>query len=281
MNKKAYFAVVVSAILAGFGGIFIKLLEMDPTSISWVRMAFPTAVMGGWMAITHTHFFRGNYRKMLWASFLNALRLYLFIVAFVYTSIGNAVILFYTYPIFTAILGIIILKEKISKRQGFLLLFAFAGIVIAYSDRSFSFGDNDFIGMLAAVFASILYATTLILFKSETLFYSRNELLFYQNLLGSFIFLPFFVIDFPNISPADFGIGLTYATVIGVIGFSLFFFGLKYLKASTATALMYIEVVSAILLSYLWMNDILSLTMIIGGGMIILSSFLISTNKQK
>ena len=280
MDKKALIAVVASAILAGLGGIFIKHLDMEPTSISWLRMSFPTVVMGGWLIITGTPFFRGNYKKMLWASLLNTLRMYFFIVAFVYTSIGNAVILFYTYPIFTAILGIIVLKERISRRQGLLLILAFVGLMVSYSDKTFSFGDNDFIGMIAALLSSVTYATTVILFKSETHYYSRNELIFYQNFLGIFVFLPFFIIDFPNISTPDIGIGFSYGLVIGIIAFSLFFYGLKYLKAATATALMYIEVVSAIVLSYIWMGDRLSLTMIIGGGMIILSSFLISTKKK-
>ena len=280
MDKNALIAVIAAAILAGLGGIFIKHLDMQTTSISWLRMSFPTVVMGGWMIITRTPFFRGNYKKMLGASFLNTIRMYLFIVAFVYTSIGNAVILFYTYPIFTAIMGIIILKERISKYQVFLLILAFGGLVISYSDKTFSFGDNDFIGMLAAVFSSITYALTVILFKSESLYYSRNELVFYQNFLGIFVFRPFFIIDYPNITLAGIGLGFSYGLVIGIIAFSLFFYGLKYLKAATATALMYIEVVSAIVLSYLWMGERLSLTMIIGGGMIILSSFLISTKKK-
>lgn len=281
MRQKALYAVIFCASFAGFSGIFIKEMSISASSIAWFRTAIPALLIGGWMMIKGIPFFRGNYKKMIWASLLNSIRMYLFFVAYVYTSIGNAVILCYTWPIFASLLSSKILKEKIPKQQIYLLILAFLGLVIANMDKTFSYEDHDFIGMTSAVASAFIYSITVIIFKSEAENYSTNEMIFYQNFTGMILFLPFAFYLNPLPLPSDYYIGFIYAVLIGIIGFNLFFFGLKYLKASVASSLMYLEVVGAIILSYIWYGDLLSWNMIIGGAMILSASFLIQRVSRK
>lgn len=274
-KQKAWLAVLLGASIGGFGGVFIKHFTIPATSITWIRMMFPTLILALWMMSAKIPFFRGNYKVMLCGSLLNAARMYLFITAFIFTSIGNGVIMFYTWPIFTTILGVTVLKEQVSKKQVLLLLLAFVGIIIAYSDQELSFDNQDFIGISAAIGSALLYALTVIIFKSETQNYKRNEIIFYQNFAGTLIFLPFFLTNIPKPGVFDWILGAGYAFVIGLVAFNLFFFALKYLKAATTSSLAYVEVVSAIIISYFWMGDVLSLSMIIGGSLIILSTILL------
>lgn len=280
MNQKAFFAVVLCALLAGSNGIMIKHMEsLDANTIAWLRSTVPAFILGIWMIRMKIPFFRGNYKKMLLASLLNALRMYFYLVAYIYTSIGNAVIIFYSWPIFVTIFSAINLKEKIKLNQVILLMLAFIGLVLAYSDKEFSFGDKDLIGMVASLISSILYASTVVIFKTESNNYQRTEIIFYQNLVGVVLFLPFFALNLPTAAPDDLSLGLFYSILVGLVIFNLFFYGLKYLKASTASSIMYIEVVSAILFSYFWFGDQLSLNMILGGACILLSSYFISRLK--
>ena len=281
MKQKAWLAVLLGASIGGFGGIFIKNFSIPATSITWIRVTVPTLLLAMWLVYHKMPVFRGNYKKLLLGSALNALRLYLFITAFIFTSIGNAIIMFYTWPIFTTLLGVFILKEKVDFRQTGILILAFIGIIIAYSEQDLSFESEDFIGISAAVVSAFIYALTVIIFKSEMLNYHRNEILFYQNLLGVFIFLPFFLTNQPSPTLFDWTLGLGYAITVGLFAFSLFFFALKHLKASTASMLAYIEVVSAIILSYLWIGDNLKPSMIIGGSLIILSTVLLINKKNQ
>jgi len=224
-----------------------------------------------WIIQTKINIFRGNTGKMIGASLINAGRMYLYLVAFIYTSIGNAIILFYSWPIFVSFLGILFLKERISRKQLALLFLAFLGLIISYSDKTFSFEDKDFIGMVAAVFSALGYAITVVIFKSETDNYHRNEIIFFQNIAGIFVFLPFFVTNLPEAKMAHIGIAFIYSSLIGIVVYSLFFYGLKHLKAATASSLMYLEVVSALILSFLVMKEKMSVNMIIGGSLISLS----------
>lgn len=271
MNNKAYFAVLIGAALAGTSGLLIKLMTIPATSIAFIRMAVPTMFLAWWMYHRKIHFFRGNYKKMLLASLLNAARMYLFLVAYIYTSISNAVIMLFTWPIFVNLMGALWLKESISRKQFILLMLAFSGIVIIYSNQDLSFANDDFIGMTAMLFSAMLYSVSYIIYKTEIQNYHRNEVIFYQNFLGGIIFFPFILINGIWPTAMDWTLALTYATVMGILIFNFFFYGLKYLPASKASALGYFEIISAVLTGIIFMNETLTLPMIIGGSLIVIS----------
>jgi len=275
MKEKAYLAVLTGATIGGVGGLFIKSMSIPATSIACLRMMVPCVLLGAWIWYSRVRFFRGNYKVMLGGSAVNAVRMYLFLAAFIYTSIGNAIIVFYTWPIFGTLLGVTLLKERITRRQVALLGLAFAGIIIAYINQEFSFDNQDFIGMSAAMGSAFLYALSVIIFKTETNNYTRNEIVFYQNIIGALVFIPFLIMNEPTPTPKDLTLAITYGFLVGVIAFSFFFFGLKHLEASRASMLTYVEVVSAVLLGYLVLGEVLSWNMILGGGCIILSTILL------
>lgn len=281
MNKKAIYGIVFGALIAGFSGVIIKNIEsISATSIAWFRTVIPTLVVLIWMLFKSIQPFQGNYKKMIIGSLINTLRIYLYLVAFIYTSIGNAVIIFYTWPIVVGLLGYLFLGEKMDRYQSVLLIFTFLGIVLAYSDKPFTFENNDFIGMLAALGASLSNALTVILFKSESKNYHSFEMVFYQNFFGALLFLPFFIMSFEEGKLVDFGLSSFYGIMAGIGVFGLFFYGLKYLKASTASTLMYLEVLSAIVFGYWFFEEILSANMIMGGMLIMASNLLLIRSKS-
>ncbi|HEA28483.1 MAG TPA: EamA family transporter [Leeuwenhoekiella sp.] len=281
MTKKAIYAVVLCALIAGTNGILIKYMSsMNTGTIGWFRAIVPTLFVLPALLRNDELRPRGNYKTLLLASLINAGRMYLYLIAFTYTSIGNAVVLFYSYPLFVAAIESVYLKQKIPKKQLVFLMVAFAGIIVTYAGKPFSFQSDDFIGMIAAMGAAVGYAVTVILFKTEAQNFSKNQLIFYQNIAGAVVFLPFLV----GIGSAEIdqiGVGVIYGLIIGIGVFKLFFFGLKHLPAATATSLMYLEVVSAIALGYLILGETLTLNMIIGGAMIVFGSWSISRLKRK
>ena len=276
MQRKAFLAVLTAATMAGSSGVFIKSIQFLPaTSMAFIRLTIPTLLMGGLMLFQGIPFFRGNYRIMLTASLLNALRMYLFFVAYIYTSIGNAVIISYTWPIFTTLFSIFFLKEQVVRRNLGLMGVAFLGILIVYMNQPFSFENKDFMGMSAALGTAIVYATTVVIFKRESPNYSRQEIIFYQNVLGPFIYLPFFLLHRPWPILSDSIIAVSHAIILGILGFNFFFYGLRHLKASTASLLAYIEIISALLFGVFWMKETLTWNMLMGGILIIFSTTLL------
>jgi drug/metabolite transporter (DMT)-like permease len=281
MTKKAIYAVIICAIIAGTNGILIKYMSSLSTgTMGWFRAIVPLLFVLPSLYKKNELNLSGNYKTLLLASLINAGRMYLYLIAFTYTSIGNAVVLFYTYPLFVAAIESVYLKQPIPRKQLGFLFVAFAGIIVTYAGKPFSFQSDDFVGMIAAVGAAVGYAITVILFKTEAQNFSKNQLIFYQNIAGAIVFLPFLA----GIGSAEIdqiGVGIIYGFVIGIGVFKFFFFGLKYLPAATATSLMYLEVVSAITLGYFVLDETLTVNMIIGGAMIVFGSFSISRLKRK
>lgn len=277
MEKRALLLVVLTAIIAGSAGVLIKSMSsMTPTAIAGIRLALPAAVIGIYLKLNGSKIFKKNYGKMLIASSLNAFRLYFFFMAYIYTTVGSAVIILYTYPLFVSLLGYFFLKERMSKMQWVFLFTAFIGIIIAYSHKEFSFEDEDFVGMAAALVSGFVYSITVILFKSESQNYTSTESLFYQNIVGGIVFLPFFILDFPSIEMSHLAVCLGYTLVIGLVMFKLFFISLQYIQASVHSAIMYLEIVSAILFSYFFLDERLTPNVLIGGALIVISSIMIS-----
>lgn len=89
------------------------------------------------------------------------------------------------------------------------------------------------------------------------------------------MFIPFFIFNEPIPTALDITLGVSYGIMVGIVAYSFFFFGLKYLDASKASMLTYVEVVSAVFLGYLVLGEVLSWNMIVGGGCIILSTILL------
>lgn len=275
MNKAVY-AVVICALIAGCNGLLIKAMSsLTAGSIAWFRAIVPLLFLFPVVFSKSDPLFKGNYKKLLFASTVNAIRIYFYLIAFIFTSIGNAVVLFYSWPIFVSIIEAIYLKETIKKDHLALLIAAFVGLLIIYSDKSFTFQNDDFIGMIAAILAAFGYAITVVIFKSESNNYERNQLIVFQNIVGVVVFLPFLTV-LPEVELAHIGIAAIYGFLIGIIVFKLFFYGLKHLTASTASSLMYLEVVSAVLLGYFILEETLTPNTLLGGGLIVLSSYLIT-----
>ncbi len=274
MNQRAFAAVALGAIITGFSGILIKNMTIPATSMAFIRTAIPAFSMAAYVLWSGQSFLSRSFKFYITVSLLNVARMYFFFLAYIYTSIGNAVIMLYTWPIFAAVFGTIFLHEKISSRQAGLLVASFIGLIIVQLDKDFSCGGSDLIGISAALGCAILFALMMIYFKKKSAEYSLQEMILYQNFVPALIFLPFFLWN-PFPTSLDWTLAGTNGIMVGVVAYHLFFCGLRYLKASTHAMIMYLEIVSAVGSSILILGEVLSLNTIIGAVIIILSTLML------
>lgn len=274
---KPYFEVLLAAAIWGSSGVFVKSMACEPVVITFFRLAIPPIFLIIYSVIAGKKLFRNISKEMWIASFLNALGVYLFILAFSMTAIGNVTIILYTWPIFATILSIIFLKEKAKRRTLVLLTAAFVGILLVFIDKDFSFSDQDFVAMLAVLAAAFLSAIAVVMFKKGLETYSPVQTVFYQNMIGGVVYLPFLIIHAP-IPLKDSIIGISYGMIIGVVACLLFFSALRTIAPSKAFTLTYFEVVIAIILGRVFFNETLPLNAIVGGLIIISSIVLLKRN---
>jgi len=269
MKDYAFYIVFFAALLSSTSGLFVKHMQIPATSMAWIRTATPAILIGMYLLISQRQIKREKFKTMLYGSVINAFRMVFFFTTLIYTSISNAIIVFYTWPLFAVILSIIILKEKVSRQELIVLFLSFLGVLVVYTEHDFSFADKDFIGLTAGIVTAFLYSCTIIFFKKGSDVYDPWETIFYQNIIGAIVFFPFIITNVPGPTSLDWTLGLGHGIIIGVVMFFMFFFGLRHLPASRASMITYVEVIGGMLLGYFVLHEEITPSMILGATMIL------------
>lgn len=270
-----YIEVVFATFIMGSSGVFIKYLSLPPIVLSCFRLLIPTVLLAIFFGARRQKLFKYSVRWMLAGSLLNAIRIYFFMNSFAYTGLTNAVIILYTWPIFATLFGRLILRERIELRNGLLLLLPLAGILLIFSDEPLSLENDDFVGMSSMLLSAVLYALSVIVFKREAGRYSGYETVFFQNLVGSIIFLPFLWLTDFELTVVKTGVLLIFGSSIGILAFGLFFSALKKIKAATVSMMSYLEVLFATTYGVLVYHEQLSWNFLLGGSLIIAATLLL------
>ncbi len=268
--------VFIAALIFGSSGAFVKFLNLPVITISFIRMAVPTLVLFFFFLIKKEKIFPLHYKLLCLGSFLNAIRMIFYFTGYTYTSIGTAVILLYTWPVFAVLYSYLFLKEKITPRIIFLMLAAFCGVVLIYSEKASTINSSELGGIISILFSAMVYAGTIIIFKYKSEDVSNWHIVFFQNLAGALIFCPFVFLtgDWPDIQQT--GIAVAYASLIGLVGFGLLFSALKQISASRVSILNYMEVISAVLLGVVLFAEKITVGTVAGGGLIMISAYFIN-----
>lgn len=270
--------VLIAATLWGCSGLLIRIAAVDSTTIAFFRMIVPTVVLGGFFLVTRHRLSRDNLSIRLAASTINAVRMYFYFLAFQYTTVANAVVALYSWPIFAAWLGTMILHEPVSRRQKALLALAFLGVPILYLHGIGSGGTpdpNDIIGITSMIVSAMMHALSVILLRRGQGTTSPVETTFFQNLVGSVVFTVIFLMNPVQVEWYRLAAGLGLGVFPGTIGFSLLFLGMKHLKAATASNLAYFEVVVAVIIGTTVLKEPLHVNTIVGGALIVVSLLLV------
>lgn len=271
--SEVYLELVIASFIFGSLGVFVKILNLPPTTFAFFRLAIPTLVLFLFLSFKRVRLFKGKVKWMLIASTINAVRLLLWFIAYTLTTISSATLSGSIGPAFIFIYSAIFFKEKLTPLKWFLLIMAIVGIFILYSNQPITLSNNTFVGMSLALLSSALYNLTVIIFKKESLNYSPSETIFYQNFVGAFLFLPFLFINKPFPDIFQISLASFSSFLVGVVGFALYFSALR--KASPAgVSLATFDTVTAIGFGVLIFKDQLTINMIIGGILILLASFL-------
>ena len=99
MEKKAIYAVVLAALIAGSNGILIKAMPSLTTgAIGWFRAGVPVLFLLPVLLRTNQLRVKGNTKMLLFASVINAVRTYFFLMAFVYLGMRKLFLLLFLLP---------------------------------------------------------------------------------------------------------------------------------------------------------------------------------------
>ncbi|HWP68158.1 MAG TPA: DMT family transporter [Rectinemataceae bacterium] len=267
-------AILAAAALGATSGLYIKGLAFSGLAMSGLRMLVPFLLVLPSVARRGQLLGKKSYRgKLYFASALNAVRMFLYIMAFKFTSMGNAIVLLYLWPVFALIIDSIRLRRPLDMARLGILGLAFGGVVVLNLNRNFSLAGSDLLGSGCMILSALLFAGTAIIFKDALKEVKETDTLYFQNGMGALVFLPFLLSEIPNAPSAHLAIGLLYGFAVGLVGFGLFFYAMKRLPFFQYSALSYCEVPIGLFFGVVFLGEGIRLSQAIGVVMIVAGSF--------
>ena len=265
-KRLSVFLLFLTALLWSTGGVFIKMIQLDPVSIAGLRSLFATIVflpfIGNPLRI------RLNKLKFLCALGYAGNVIFL-VIATKYTTSANAVLLQYTAPVYVILLSPKLLGEKARKRDIYTVLGILAGMLIfAFDGLSNKNLMGNILGMLAGMsFAAVLLLTKKIHMASPPI--SPFEPLFLGNLLTALLCSPFYLKGYT--APAE----LRLLAAVGILQLGTpylsYAYASKYVSAVQTSLITTLEPILNPIWVFLATGELPSLFTLTGGLIVIAS----------
>lgn len=271
---------ITAMLIFGTIGLFVKNIELSSSEIALTR-----GFIGGVTLILATIFLK---KKISFEAIKNNLYLLIFsglavglnwiflFQGYKYTSISNATLSYYFAPVFVTILAPFILKEKLTLSKFLCVLMALVGMFCIVGVDGIN-GGSDLIGIAYGLLAAGFYASVILMNKFLKGIDSI-EITVIQLISATITLLPYvlYVEGLGILSVSS--VSIPYILILGIvhtgIAYLLYFSSLQGLKGQTIAVLSYIDPVFAIIISAIILKEQLGVLQIIGGVLILGSSFL-------
>lgn len=277
-------------LIFGTIAIFVRNIELTSKEIAVLRGVIGSIFLLGVMLFSKEKTSFSAIKKNLPILVLSGLGVganWIFLFeAYKYTTVSIATLSYYCAPIFVTIMAPIILKEKISLIKFLCVCTAMIGMlcIVGTNKESIGEGYNHFLGIIYGLAAAVGYASVILMNKFIKGL-KGVETTVTQLVFASILLLPYVMVtsgfDFSKMT----GISWWYMIFLGVVhtgfAYALYFSSLKELKGQTIAVLSYIDPITAVLISALFLGEQLTMFQIIGGVLILGSTFISETQGKK
>ncbi|MFT6386962.1 MAG: drug/metabolite transporter (DMT)-like permease [Cellvibrionaceae bacterium] len=226
----------------------------------------------------------GNRKDLLCArGIAGALALVCVYYALVHIPFAEATMLQYLHPMFTAILALFFLRERLHGSTLLCIIFSFLGLIIIVRP-SFLFGDlqasYSLLSVVAAIAGAFGSAVAYVLVRKLNETEDSSVIIFYFPIVA----LPFSLILLGDnlVMPQGWEwsllLGVGIGTQVGQVGLTK---AMQTETASKATSFSYLQVVFAAILGWLIFSEVPVFFTWLGGGFIILGAFINVVFREK
>ena len=279
------------AVLIGFAPIFVKWSTLSSSAISFYRMllAIPFLFFLNY-ALNRRFIFKVKNKKTIFYAAIASLAFTTDLTLWHYsmniTSVSNATIIVNSAPIFVAILGFIIFKEKLSKTFVRSFLITYIGIIglIYYSNN---YINGKVLGDILCLVAALFYAVYLLVIAKLGKENSLN-IIFYTTLFCCLFSVLPMLIQGGNMIPASKFEWINLLSLAFLCQFGGQYFithGIGKITASEGSIGLLMQPITATILAAFLFNEILNITQIIFVFIALFGIYLarinLSSNQQK
>jgi drug/metabolite transporter (DMT)-like permease len=272
-NEKnmAYGMYIVSLVIFGTNGILANQVSLESSQIILMR-----TLMGGGL-LTSVVFFRGGFDKnsirkekisIILGGIALGLNWAMLFAAYRLLNVSLSTLIYYVGPILVLLFSPVLLKEKLTWRKAVSAIIVGIGL-LCISGSIVITGMNS-TGLIVAILSALFYASLIVFNKRITLTSGLQTAALELDV--AFVVMLVYVIFTagpPHISGSD----LPYIAIIGFIntGFAylLYFSSMQKLSGQSVALLSYVDPVSALIFSAIFLDELMTPVQMIGSVLII------------
>ncbi len=273
MQEQTYRRGVVYLIVAGiflsFGGLFIRFIESaHPWTVLFYRsLAFSAAVLL-FMVVREPKNFLQRYRALRISDFVIGFSLAFGFITYVFslftTSVANTVLILSTGPVMAALLGWIVLRERVTKATWLSMLLAIVGVSVMVSG---GIAADDQHGIIYAFLAVLSFAVMIVMLRRAPAGHDSMAATSLAGVIAALLcllFIPTFEISLHD---------LIYSMALGAIqvglGFILITLGSRSVPSAQVPLLALAETALAPLWVWLVVNETPARNTLVGGAIVL------------
>ena len=271
--------------LWGSLGVFTRYIPLSALSLAFLRplIALPVLFIAMKMKKPAKYGW-----PLLWPYIISGVLLGLgwltLFYGYKHTSIASAVIIYNMCPVYVMIAAPLLLKEAISKIQIAVVVASFLGLFMIVGNNLAA--GNGYMGMLLSAISGMFYAVIVLINRSTHGRVDNQTATFVQILTSMAVLLPFVLInsDIAKIVTLD-GKAIVCILLLGVlhtgVAYTMFFSLSSQMKSIEIVSYSYLEPLFGILCSVLFAGEIMTVLQIIGGLMILGSTYIGEIFKER
>jgi len=196
---------------------------------------------------------------------------------FKHTSISSAVIIYNMCPVYVMIAAPMLLKEAISRIQISVIVVSFLGLFLIVGQNLLE--GYESMGLALSAVSGMLYATIVLINRSIKVRVDNQIATFVQIFTAMIVLLPFVLIDGTILSVMQLDAkAVTYTILLGIVhtgvAYTMFFSLYAHMKSVEIVSYSYLEPLFGIVFSVIFVGETLTFHQIIGGILILGSTYI-------
>lgn len=280
---------VFGVVMISLSGVFVKLVDVEPTAIAFYRMLFGGIVLATiTLARRETLWFGARFMiPAVIAAAWFAGDLFFWHRSILYVGPGLATLLANFQVFLLALAGFLLYGERPGPRLVIAIPLAFAGLALLVMPEWLSLGEGYRVGVIFGLITAVCYAgytLTLRASRQENSSTSNYANMAVLSLICAAMLAPLTVVSgesFTIPSWQDFGWLVVYGVTAQLLGWVLISQALPKLKASTVGLVLLLQPVSAFIWDFAIFERRLVLIQFIGGALALVAIYLGSVRKNK